>query len=407
MSGDLDRPRTGTWALGMSLTLLVGVTPQFLLGALGPQLRVALDMSAADIGVMFSFVVGSAVLAAPVLGRLIDRTGGRIGSIALLTVSGASMLAASFATSRTSLLVALIPAGFAMAAANPATNRWATAAESPRLQSLLVGVAQASVQAGALGAGLLASSVALGLDWRGSMRIASCLAVLGLLVAAYAPSDGPGLVRRRPTRAEQRATDTGPGGDLTRLRRRVQLALGGYALLMGACTSLGITYLPTYAVDRVGLSIAGAGATTAVYGSVAVLMRIALGAAIRDPDRLLAPVLTALALGAATSLALIAAADGRSVVLLWVGTALFGATGTSWTMVAFLGIVRVSAPGTAGVITGWVTAAFYTGLGGAPLVGAVLLRNGDYSTVWTLAMVFAVLSVAPAAGTRGLARVAT
>jgi len=401
-------PRTTWWAAALGLTLLIGIMPQFLLGALGPQLRASLGIAASDVGLIFALLCGSAVLAAPGLGRVIDRTGGRAGAMALLGVTGAALLVASFAGSRAGLMLAFVPAGLAMAAANPATNRWAASAAAPRLQSLLVGVGQASVQVGALGAGLLAAAVAIGLDWRGALRVTAALALLGILVAARSPSDGPGSAVRRgagtggsaPTGQPPATVGSGP---VARIRRRVQVALAAYALLMGGGTALMLTYLPTYAVDRVGLGVAAAGATAIVYGTVALATRLALSVTLRDPDRVLAAILVTLSLGAAVAVGLVAAAADRGATLLWAGTLLFGATGTAWPMVAFLGVVRASAPGTAGVVTGWVTAAFYTGLWTTPLVGGMLIAGPGYGSLWILAIACVLLAVIPAVRTSALA----
>jgi predicted MFS family arabinose efflux permease len=399
-------PHTARWAVALGLTLLVGVMPQFLLGALGPQLRADLGLGAADVGLVFSMLTGSAVLIAPLLGWGIDRTGGRAGAIALLSLSGAALLLASFATSRTTLLVAFVPAGLAMAAANPATNRWAAAAEPARLQAFLVGVGQASVSAGALCAGLLAAAVAVGLDWRGALRIAAGVALLGILVASRSPGDGPGTVSRRGAarggRGTPAARGTAPDDPAMRTRRRIQRALAGYAVLMGGGTALVLTYLPTYAVDRIGLGVAAAGATAVVYGSVAILTRLGLSGALRAPDRVLALVLTVLALGAAAAVTLIVLAEGRGPALLWAGTLLFGATGSAWPMVAFLGVVRASPPGRAGVVTGWVTAAFYTGLWATPLIGGLLVAGPGYRALWALAAACALLAIVPAVRTSAL-----
>jgi predicted MFS family arabinose efflux permease len=407
--------RTVLWASALGLALLVGVFPQFALGALGPQIRLDLDVTASDIGLLFSVLSAAGVLASPILGRVVDRTGGRHAAMALLVLAGAALLVASFARSRTDLLFAMVPAGIAMAAANPATNRWASAASPARRQALLVGVGQASVQVGALVAGSLAAAVTVGLDWRGALRVGAALAVLGLVVAWRSPADDPGLIgplrrdRRRDAVGQDGRPDGGPSEVVCAatavLRRRVQRALALYALLMGGSTALVLSYLPAFAVDRVALSVAAAGATGIVFGAVAIGTRIALSVTLRDPDRVLARVLVVLSAGAAASVVLIASAGEGGPVLLWAGTVLFGATGTAWPMVAFLGVVRASAPGEAGIVTGRVTAAFYTGLWATPLLGGALLRGPGYGPLWVLSGTAALLAVVPALRTRSLAAV--
>ena len=398
--------RTALWASALGLALLVGTFPQFALGALGPQIRLDLDITASDIGLLFSVLSAAGVLASPILGRVVDRTGGRHAAIGLLALAGLALAAASFARSRADLLVAMVPAGFAMAAANPATNRWASVASPARRQALLVGVGQASVQLGALVAGLLAAAVAVGLDWRGALRTGAALALLGIVIAWASPPDDPGVIRPDRADALRRVTSAGHEAEqhaqVASLRRRVQLALGAYALAMGGGTALVLSYLPSFAVDRVGLSVAAAGSTGIVFGTIAVGTRLALSATLRDPDRVLARVLVVLSVGAALSVTLIAMAGERGPALLWAGTVLFGATGTAWPMVAFLGVVRASGPGQAGLVTGRVTAAFYTGLWATPLLGGLLLRGPGYGSLWALSIAVTLLAIVPALRTRAL-----
>jgi predicted MFS family arabinose efflux permease len=399
-----DPERTALWASALGLALLVGIFPQFALGALGPQIRLDLDISASEIGLIFSVLGAAGVLTSPILGRTVDRTGGRHAVMALLALAGASLLAASFARSRNDLLLAMIPAGFAMAAANPATNRWASAASPARRQALLVGIGQASVQVGALAAGLLAAAVAVGLDWRGALRVVAVVAALGIVVAWASPADDPGVIRTaRPPALRVIAAVTDQQRGVVQLRRRVQIGLAAYALTMGGGSALVLSYLPSFAVDRVGLGVAVAGATSIVFGTVAIVTRLALSTVLREPDRFLSRVLIMLSIGAALAVTLIALAGERGPVLLWTGTVLFGATGTAWPMVAFLGAVRASGPGEAGIVTGWITAALYAGIWATPLIGGALLRGSGYGPLWTMAAASILLSILPAWTTRSLA----
>jgi predicted MFS family arabinose efflux permease len=364
------------WAAALGLTLLVGIFPQFAIGALGPQLRADLQLDPADIGLVFAGFLGLGVLGSPLAGPLVDRIGGRRSCLGLLLVSGAALVVASLATSRTGLILAMLPAGLAMAFANPGTNRWASSASTARSQATLVGVAQAGVQAGALLAGALAAASVLGLDWRGALRVGAALAVCGAVVAWRAPEDrsSPRVVR---SRAAARAAPTPEEA----VHRRDLRALATYAMLMGGGTALVFAYLPTYAVDVGRLSVAAAGATTMVFGGTALLCRLGLGVVIRRPDQVGPPLLIGMALGSAAAIGLIAA-GAVDPAWIWVGAVVFGATGTTWPAVAFLAVVRASPPGGAGRVTGWVTAAFYLGLWVTPPVAGRLIDTVGYPWLW-------------------------
>lgn len=391
--------RRGIWAAALGLALLVGILPQFAIGALAPQLRADLRLSPADIGVVFAGFLGLGVVGSPLAGPLVDRIGGRRSCLALLLVTGAALTGASFATSRTWLIAALLPAGAAMAFANPGTNRWASAAADARAQATLVGVAQAGVQAGALLAGALAAASALGLDWRGALRISAAVAVVGVVAAWWAPEDHPSPARLRPPRDPPAC---GADTSLDPQSRHDLRLLAAYALLMGGGTAVVFAYLPSYAVDIARLSVAAAGATTMVFGGTALLCRIGLGVAIRHPDRVGPPLLVAMALGSALSIGVIAA-GALHPVWIWVGAVIFGATGTTWPAVAFLAVVRASPPGRAGRVTGWVTAAFYLGLWVTPPVaGQVIVRVG-YPWMWVGAAACYLFAVVPARGAPGRA----
>jgi predicted MFS family arabinose efflux permease len=384
-----ERPARGWWAASLGLTLLVAILPQFALGALGPQLREDLGLTPADLGLVFAALYAIGVLGSPVAGPLVDRVGGRRSCVALLLTTGLALLLASVADSGSGLALAMVPAGAAMAVANPGTNRWASAAPSARMQATLVGVAQAGVQAGALVAGSLAAASAIGLDWRSAMRLGAVIALFGLVAAWRSPSDSPGSRRSGGPRAGLWSLPE-PGAPR-------HLAL--YALLMGAGTSVVFAYLPTFGADVAGMSVAAAGALAIVYGGTALVCRVGLGVLLRRPDELARPLLVGMSVGAALAIAMIS--FGRlGPGWLWAGAVLFGATGTTWPAIAFLAVVRVSPRGEAGRTTGWVAAAFYLGLWVGPPVAGQMIAIVGYGPVWFAAAVCYLAALGPASAGR-------
>ncbi len=364
----------GMWSAALAMALLIGVFPQFALGALGPQLRDDLGLSPADLGLAFTALYVLGVAGSPVAGPLADRIGGRIACLGLLLVSGASLWAASLVSTRFGLLAAMVPAGAAMALANPGTTRWAAAAATPRQQASLVGIAQAGVQAGALVAGGLAAAAALGLDWRGALRIGALIAAIGAVATWYGPRD-----HAKGTSAS--APDGDTSSQASPAVRRARRSLAGYALLMGGGTAIVFAYLPSYGVDVVELSIPVAGATTMVFGVTALICRLLLGAVLRRDDQVGPRLLSIMSVGAAASIGLIAA-GGISPLWLWPGVVLFGATGTTWPVAAYLAVLRHSPRGSAGRITGWVTASFYLGLWMTPAIAGRVIAELGYPFVW-------------------------
>lgn len=358
-----------------------------------PQLLVEFDLTAADLGLVLAGLYALAVVGSPLAGPLVDRIGGRRACLMLLVASGAALAVASLAASRTGLILAMLPAGAAMSFANPGTSRWASAAATEGQQATLVGIAQAGVQAGAMAAGGLAAAAAVGLTWRGSFRIGALLAAVGVIAAWRAPDDR--VVDPSGTdRLNVGQVDTDAKG----APRGQQRKLAVYALMMGAGTGIVLAYLPSYSVDAAGMSVAAAGATTMVFGATALLSRLGLGLALEDVDQAVVPLLLVMAVGSAISLAAVSAGT-LSQPWLWVGVVLFGATGTTWPTVAFLAAVRLSRPGQAGRVAGWVAGAFYLGLWLAPPVAGWAITAFGYGPVWIGAAACYLLASGPATAT--------
>lgn len=358
------------WAAALALSLLVGIFPQFALGALGPQLREELGLTPADLGIAFTALYVLGVAGSPVAGPLADRIGGRRTCLVLLLLAGGSLWAASLSSGRFGIIAAMVPAGAAMALANPGTTRWAAAASSPARRASLVGIAQAGVQAGALVAGGLAAAAALGLDWRGALRVGAVLAAVGIVAAWFGPAD-PGEPRSAPASPPPAAPHEQDG------LRRARRGLAGYALLMGGGTAIVFAYLPSFAADIAGFTTPVAGATTLVFGATALICRLLLGALLRRDDQVGPALLTAMSVGAAASIVVLTA-GAFAPTWLWVGTAVFGATGTTWPVAAYLAVLRHSPPGAAGRLTGWVTASFYLGLWATPAAAGWAITTVGY-----------------------------
>lgn len=174
----------------------------------------------------------------------------------------------------------------------------------------------------------------------------------------------------------------------------MQLALAGYAALMGAGTGVVFAYLPSFAADVGGLSAAAAGATATVFGATALIGRLSLSALPRRLLERVRPFLVVLSVGAVGAVVLLAATT-VGTGWLWAGTVLFGATGTTWPALAFLGVIRASPPGTAGRVTGWITAAFYLGLWLTPPVAGQVITSVGYTAAWGLAAACYLVALVP------------
>lgn len=375
----------------LGLTMALGTLSQFVLGALGPRIIADLAIGRATFGLAMTALFACGFVLAPVAGGVVDRIGGRRSLVGVCVAAAMAMSGLALATSIWWFALVAAGGGVAMALANPATNRVARARSSTQRRGTVVGVTQAGVQAGALGAGLLAAASSWLGGWRG---VAWLLAAVGLAAGVLVLRALPPLPHR-PVADRDRADDA-----RVRVLTRPSLQTGtvaAYAVLMGAGSGAVFSHLPLYAFDDVGLGEAAAGAIPAVFGVVGMLARVQVGrSADRGPG--VVPLLVAMGVGAAGAAALLALAVTTGAAALWAGVVLFGATGVAWPAVAMLTVVRTTAAGRVGAATGWVATGLYAGLLVTPAVAGWAAEVGPgYPAVWW-ALVGSYLAAAAVAG---------
>ncbi|GAB2682671.1 MFS transporter [Thalassiella azotivora] len=390
--------RPGRLVVVLASVLASGTFLQFAAGAMAPLYAPDLRLAPSDVGLVFTTLLVVALVASPPAGRLVDAVGPRPCLVAAPLLAGTGMVLAAQAGDLTLLLAATVPGGLGMSLVNPAVNSAAAGLAGPAT-GLVVGLAQVGVQLGAVAAGLLAVTGGTALPWRWTLAGAGAACVLAALASwRLPPVAHPGRRgRARPVAA--------PASE-----RRAVLRLAGYALTMGTGSAVVFAYLPLAAVHADLVGPGAAGWTAVTYGGVAVLCRLLLPRLLRTVGD---GVLVGLALLAAASVALVALAP-QAPALLWVGAALFGATGTTWPAVAMLALV-LAAPGErAGRQSGTVTAGFYAGLAVGPVLAALALAgpsatSGDgasagYVGAWVVAVVAYLVAAAGVVLTRAGAR---
>jgi MFS family permease len=367
-------------ALLFAVVLGAGTFLQFALGALAPLYVAETSVAAGDVGMLFSVLLVVALTASPLAGRLVDVVGPLPCLAAGPLLAGAGLVLVAAADSLPWMFVAMVPAGLGMSLVNPAVNAGASAL-APGATGLVVGTAQAGVQAGALLAGLLALAGGSSLPWR-LILAAGAVACASVAVAA--------LRLPRPPRTRHRAATPAPEQERRTVRR-----LAGYAFTMGTGSAIVFAFLPLAAVSSGAVDLSAAGWTAVIYGGVALLCRIAMP---RVLSHVTDGVLISFAVLAAVS-ALLFVAMPQHVALLWVGAALFGLSGTTWPAAAMLGVALASGPERAGAQAGRVTAGFYAGLAVGPLLARVALGHGGFTAVWCCAAAAYVSAAALVVGT--------
>lgn len=354
----------------LALAMAAGTATQFAVPVLGPLLLTDLGMSRAQLGTLTSafYVVGA--LTSPAAGRLTDRVGGRTGVAATFLLGAVGLAGLGIAPTYPFLILAAAVGGLSAAASNPATNRLVLAAVGDGHRGLVVGFKQSGVQLGALMSGAILPTLGVAVGWRPTLVLSGTAALLGIVaVLAIIPADAD---RGRGTRL-----DTAPGSS-----HPTVTVLCIFAVLMGLGIASVTTYLPVFAVEQLGVSIATAGLVTSVVGLLGIASRLAWGlAADRVPDAM--RILPVLGIGAMVGIGLLAAATSLGTWAMWLGAAVFGATAMGWNGVAMLVAMTTVPPERAGWATGRVILFFYIGLVISPVPFGVLAdRTGSYLAGW-------------------------
>lgn len=375
----IESRRRGVFSALLFATMGVGTFAALSLGILAVVFIEDLEISRAQLGIVFAAnTVGAAVLS-PFVGRLTDRIGGRRALLIVSVVSGIAFLTLGAASSFGVLIAGSLIGAIGQAGANPATNKLIAEDLPAGSQGIVTGIKQSGVQAFVLVGGLIAPAMAL--TW-GRLSAYVIFAGFAFLLAAFAVWFLP------------RST----ASDLPDHRRR-QVGLPaaiwwitGYGFLLGFSGSTTVLY-SLFAIEGLGRSVIAGGAVTAVVGLTAMPARIlwARHAEMHDAYRSSLVIIALLAVG--SSMLLIASSVGPWW-LIWIAAALTGIGPSSWNSVGMLGLIVFAGPRAAGRASGVVLSGFLVGLGtGPPLFGWIVDTTGSYTTVWVVSIVVALLGL--------------
>lgn len=243
------------------IVVMLGLSPVYLVGALGLQIRAELGFGATELGLAVGAFFAATALLSPFLGAAADRIG-TVPSLrivtSLLAVSCISIFA--FARSISTLVLCLLLGGVANGLAGPATGRLVAYHVRSR-RSLAFGLRQSAVPLATLLAGLSVPLLGLTFGWRFAFGLAgamSLLVLLGVGSAVIAPD-------RPPARSEGEIADL----------RGLLLAGAAFFFATAAGTSL-MAFLVDLSVER-GVGEARGGVILATVSAVAIVARIGVG----------------------------------------------------------------------------------------------------------------------------------
>ncbi len=371
--------------------MAAGTLIQFAIPVLGPLIIRDLGLSRTQFGSIMAVYFLCTAAMAPRGGSITDRIAHRHTIAGCFAFGGLSMIAMGVAHGVVLLGVMIVLGAAGSALSNPGTNRVVLARVAPRARGMVVGAKQSGVQVATILSGLLLPPLAAAFGWRAALVGAGVL----LLVAA--------VVIDRFDLGRPQAAAPGHGRDTPRLRDHPRLlALCVYSGLMGAGMACVATYLPTYAFEVAGWSLATAGALAATIGSTGVVARLVWGWVAGRADDPLRP-LPWLAAAATAGCGLLVADPGG--LLLWTAAVVFGLSSVGWVGVAMLASMTIAGSQHAGWAAGRVILAFYLGLGLSPIpFGGIVDRTGNWWPAWLLVAVLFAASWASLAVPRATRR---
>ncbi|MQB00732.1 MAG: MFS transporter [Actinobacteria bacterium] len=189
-----------------ALVMAAGIMPFYWLGVLGPLIVQDYALPPATIGMGLTAVAVFGMLCRPLSARLAARSSLGRGLAAIPFVAAASGIIASLAVPPAVFCLSLIPAGFAVAAANPITNV-AIQREGPRAVGLRIGFKQSGVQAAQFVVGATFPAIAVVAGWALTLRAAGAFfAVAGVLILVLLKEAAVGRQPRAATPHLPRAT---------------------------------------------------------------------------------------------------------------------------------------------------------------------------------------------------------
>lgn len=350
----------------LAAAMAVSVFGRGAFGILSPILIAEMSLTRAQIGwLVTAFALTGAVLS-PAAGRFVDAVGGRSALITVFGLSAIGMFAVAASPTYLLLVVASLVAGLGQATANPATNK-AIAQQVPvGRRGVITGIKQSGVQIGIVLGGIFLPVGAATLGWRPTMALAGVAACIIGVVAHLSTGADPvsDTAVATPRRREPIPADT------------IWLSL--YGFIMGAVGGALLTYVPLFAEERIGFTVAAAGIVVAMIGAAGVVGRIVWG---HFSERLthFGRALVWMGILSAVSTLLIWAGEVWGGPALWLGAALNGASAQSWMAVAMLATMATAGHAATGRASGIVVLGFLAGqAAGPPAFGYAVDATGLY-----------------------------
>lgn len=363
--------------LPVALTLAVQVLASMNTVAVAVLMPVAsadIGVPASSVGVFVSLIYLGATIFAPVSGNAITRWG-PIGVSQICLCLCAAGLAAFSQPAVLAAVMGSLALGVGLGPVTPASSHILVRTTPPAMLSMVFSVKQTGVPLGGALAGAIVPLLVVACGWQTAALLtgASSLVLAALLLPYRGRYDRE---RARPPRLSWQSAVAPVKMVLAHPElRRIAIASFFYSIMQLSLTS----YLVTYLIQRLGMSLIDAGLMLAAAQVSGVVGRIVWGALTDrhgNPQRMLG----CLGLGMTGSALLAAGFSPAWPFAAVLGVCVvFGAAALGWNGVFLAEVARIATPARAGVATGGCL--FFTFLGilvGLPIFAAIVQLTGSY-----------------------------
>lgn len=380
-TGPSADPRSGTAvAVGASLLIaLSGALPALMIGALGVQIREALNLDAAALGSSVSVWSTAAALAAVWMGGLADRIGWQRSMLLSASLATVALVGiGAVATSWGLLAVAMAIGGVAHTMALTSGNLAILSSVPPRRRAFVLGARQSAVPGAGLLAGLSVPLIATRAGWRWSYALAVLAPVAVIVMVLRSRStDRADVTARLPFRIA---------------RPDAPFAVFAIVSILGAALVNSVNTFTVSSLVEAGYSEAASGALFMVGAFLAITSRVIVGQVTdRRRSRGFGPITAMLLAGIPGFLLLSTGSRFHALIGLVLA---FGAA-TGWLGLTHFVVISHN-PGQPGGASGLIlTTGFLGGAVGPVIFGAIVDRAG-FSAAWTACAVAAFLAACAA-----------
>src|SRR5690625_335130 len=347
------------------------------LAALAPIVAESFGLPPVLIGYQIAIIYGVAMLVALVAGGFVMRWGAaRVSQIVLVTVAAGCLIAVIPTLPAVALASILI--GFAYGLTNPSAAHLLGRYTTTRNRSCVFPIQQTGVPIGGIAAGLLTPWVAVTWGWRPAVALIVPVALL--LALALAPARATWDRDRQPNASFGLGALRG-AGEIFRVAPLRWLCLCSF--FFGAIQLCLMAFIVSALVTELAFSALLAGSVLATVQASGVIGRLSWGFL---ADRLQRNALVLIIIGTITAACCLAFSQldpGTPSWLVFVISALFGASAVGWNGVFLSEIVRLAPASMAGTATG--RANFFT-FGGIlvvpPLCVQIQAGLGSYTATY-------------------------